>query len=106
MNNYIFLSYLYKLFYFQEVYRLNLEIGQFLAPYVTKANEINCCAVNEEHGLLMLGTESGHVEAWDPRTKSRQGILDCAMHCTDSEYRYVKLMLIKELWYLFLHYMN
>lgn len=71
---------------FQEVYRLNLEIGQFLAPYVTKANEINCCAVNEEHGLLILGTESGHVEAWDPRTKSRQGILDCALHCTDSEY--------------------
>ncbi|XP_050549656.1 nucleolar protein 10 isoform X2 [Spodoptera frugiperda] len=74
-----------------EVYRLNLEIGQFLAPYVTKAKEINCCAVNEEHGLLMLGTESGHVEAWDPRTKSRQGILDCAMHCTDSEYRNDKL---------------
>ncbi|CAH1644950.1 unnamed protein product [Spodoptera littoralis] len=74
-----------------EVYRLNLEIGQFLAPYVTKANEINCCAVNEEHGLLMLGTESGHVEAWDPRTKSRQGILDCAMHCTDSEYKNDKL---------------
>ncbi|KAF9415061.1 hypothetical protein HW555_007217 [Spodoptera exigua] len=74
-----------------EVYRLNLEIGQFLAPYVTKANEINCCAVNEEHGLLMLGTESGHVEAWDPRTKSRQGILDCAMHCTDSDYKNDKL---------------
>ncbi|XP_075992256.1 nucleolar protein 10 lethal (2) 34Fd [Anticarsia gemmatalis] len=74
-----------------EVYRLNLEIGQFLAPFVTKANEINCCAVNEEHGLLILGTESGHVEAWDPRTKSRQGILDCAMHCTDSEYKNDKL---------------
>ncbi|CAB3231085.1 unnamed protein product [Arctia plantaginis] len=70
-----------------EVNRLNLELGQFLAPFVTKANEINCCAVNEEHGLLILGTESGHVEAWDPRTKSRQGILDCAMHCTDSEYK-------------------
>lgn len=70
-----------------EIYRLNLEIGQFLAPYVTKSNEINCCAVNEEHGLLIIGTESGHVEAWDPRTKCRQGILDCALHCTDSEYK-------------------
>ncbi|KAL0894756.1 hypothetical protein ABMA27_013288 [Loxostege sticticalis] len=70
-----------------EVYRLNLELGQFLAPFVTKATEINCCAVNNEHGLLILGTESGHVEAWDPRTKSRQGILDCALHCTDSEYK-------------------
>ncbi|XP_047544697.1 nucleolar protein 10 [Vanessa atalanta] len=70
-----------------EVYRLNLELGQFLAPYVTKATEINCCSVNEEHGLLVFGTESGHVEAWDPRTKSRQGILDCALHCSDAEYR-------------------
>ncbi|XP_045765196.1 nucleolar protein 10 [Maniola jurtina] len=70
-----------------EVYRLNLELGQFLAPYVTKATEINCCSVNEEHGLLVFGTESGHVEAWDPRTKSRQGILDCALHCSDTEYR-------------------
>ncbi|CAH0603169.1 unnamed protein product [Chrysodeixis includens] len=74
-----------------EVYRLNLELGQFLAPYATKAHEINCCAVNEEHGLLILGTESGHVEAWDPRTKSRQGVLDCALHCTDSEYKNDKL---------------
>nr|XP_034840383.1 nucleolar protein 10 [Maniola hyperantus] len=70
-----------------EVYRLNLELGQFLAPYVTKASEINCCSVNEEHGLLVLGTDSGHVEAWDPRTKSRQGILDCALHCSHTEYR-------------------
>ncbi|CAF4760982.1 unnamed protein product [Pieris macdunnoughi] len=70
-----------------QVYRLNLELGQFLAPYVTKATEINCCSVNEEHGLLVFGTEGGHVEAWDPRTKSRQGILDCALHCSDADYR-------------------
>lgn len=49
--------------------------------------------MNEEHGLLILGTESGHVEAWDPRTKSRQGILDCALHCTESEYKYVCFIL-------------
>ncbi|XP_060810896.1 nucleolar protein 10 [Amyelois transitella] len=70
-----------------EVYRLNLELGKFLAPLTTKATEINCCGVNEEHGLLVVGTESGHVEAWDPRTKSSQGILDCALYCTDSEYK-------------------
>ncbi|KAJ0181823.1 hypothetical protein K1T71_002545 [Dendrolimus kikuchii] len=70
-----------------EVYRLNLELGQFLAPYVTKASEINCCSINEDHGLLILGTETGHVEAWDPRTKTRQGVLDCALHCMDSEYK-------------------
>ncbi|XP_068621190.1 nucleolar protein 10 isoform X2 [Battus philenor] len=66
-----------------EVYRLNLEVGQFMEPFVTKANEINTCAVNEEHGLLIVGTENGHVEAWDPRTKSREGLLDCALHCSD-----------------------
>ncbi|XP_053602555.1 nucleolar protein 10 isoform X2 [Plodia interpunctella] len=70
-----------------EVYRLNLELGQFLAPFVSKASEISCCGVNDEHGLLICGTDSGHVEAWDPRTKIRQGILDCALHCTDSEYK-------------------
>ncbi|XP_061378229.1 nucleolar protein 10 [Danaus plexippus] len=70
-----------------EVYRLNLELGQFLAPYVTKATEINCCGVNDEHGLLVFGTEGGHVEAWDPRTKTRQGILDCALHCSDADYK-------------------
>ncbi|XP_013133465.1 PREDICTED: nucleolar protein 10 [Papilio polytes] len=67
-----------------EVYRLNLEVGQFMAPYATKANEINTCAVNEEHGLLVIGTDSGQVEAWDPRTKSCQGLLDCALHCSDA----------------------
>ncbi|XP_050675772.1 nucleolar protein 10 [Leptidea sinapis] len=70
-----------------EVYRLNLELGQFLAPFVTKATEINCCSVNEEHGLLIFGSEGGHVEAWDPRTKSREGVLDCALHCSDANYR-------------------
>ncbi|VVC97371.1 unnamed protein product [Leptidea sinapis] len=70
-----------------EVYRLNLELGQFLAAFVTKATEINCCSVNEEHGLLIFGSEGGHVEAWDPRTKSREGILDCALHCSDANYR-------------------
>ncbi|XP_026756940.1 nucleolar protein 10 [Galleria mellonella] len=70
-----------------EIYRLNLELGQFLAPYVTKATEINCCTVNESHGLVITGSGSGHVEAWDPRTKTRQGILDCAIHCTDYDYR-------------------
>lgn len=69
------------------MYRINLELGQFLAPFATKATEVNCCDVSGDHGLLVLGTASGHVEAWDPRTKTRQGILDCALHCTDSEYK-------------------
>lgn len=62
-----------------------MEVGQFMAPFVTKANEINTCSVNEAHGLVIFGTEGGQVEAWDPRTKSKQGLLDCALHCSDLE---------------------
>lgn len=65
-----------------------------MAPYVTKASEINCCSVNEEHGLLVVGTEGGCVEAWDPRSRTQQGILDCALHCTSSDNRYTLINII------------
>lgn len=66
-----------------EIYRLNLEVGQFMAPYSTTASGINSCRINNEHGLLVAGTETGHVEAWDPRTRVKQGTIDCAVHCAD-----------------------
>lgn len=70
-----------------EIYRLNLEAGQFMAPYVSKASEINCCAINDDHGLLSVGTVNGCVEAWDPRTRTQQGMLDCAFHCANADNR-------------------
>ncbi|KAJ4433879.1 hypothetical protein ANN_16192, partial [Periplaneta americana] len=68
-----------------EVYRLNLEQGQFLNSLVTDASEVNRCAINPVHQLLVFGTQEGKVEAWDPRARSRVGTLDCALSITDAQ---------------------
>lgn len=64
-----------------EIYRLNLERGQFMTPFSSEATEINKCAINSVHNLLVCGTQEGRVEAWDPRIKERVGVLDCAFTC-------------------------
>lgn len=64
-----------------EIYRLNLERGQFQIPYTTNASSINKCEINNDHGLLFLGTEDGIVEAWDSRAKTSVAKLDCALTC-------------------------
>ncbi|XP_012256477.1 nucleolar protein 10 [Athalia rosae] len=64
-----------------EIYRLNLERGQFLQSLVTEASGINRCTINPVHHSLVVGTQEGRVEAWDPRTRDRVGTLDCAFHC-------------------------
>jgi ribosome biogenesis protein ENP2 len=78
-----------------EVYRLNLEIGRYMKPYqvdvggddMTTAGggalqggintgSVNCAAIAEDsHNLLAFGTSIGTVEFWDPRSKSRIGML-------------------------------
>ncbi|EFN87882.1 nucleolar protein 10 [Harpegnathos saltator] len=64
-----------------EIYRINLERGQFLQSFETEASSINKCDINPSHHLLAVGTQEGKVEAWDPRMKKKVGILDCALHC-------------------------
>lgn len=66
-----------------EIYRLNLERGQFLAPYQSTATSINKCAINPTHHLLVCGTQEGRVDAWDPRIKGKVGSLDCAFSCVN-----------------------
>lgn len=62
-----------------EVYRLNLERGQFLQPLQTDTKlSLNACDINPEHHLLCVGTQEGTIEAWDPRDKRRCGVLDVA----------------------------
>lgn len=56
-----------------------MERGQFLQPYESEASCLNACDVNPEHGLLMVGSKEGTVEAWDPRTKSKCSTLDVAI---------------------------
>jgi len=66
-----------------DIYRLNLERGQFMTPYTSQASAINKCEVNPIHHLLFCGTQEGRIEAWDPRVKERVGILDCAFACVN-----------------------
>eukprot|EP00960_Hanusia_phi_P056273 763211-Hanusia_phi.AAC.2 len=61
-----------------EVYRLSLEQGRFLKPYSVLSPAINCVDRSDVHGLLAFGTESGTVECWDPRARSRAGVCDVA----------------------------
>ncbi|GLV38829.1 lethal (2) 34Fd [Carabus blaptoides fortunei] len=64
-----------------DIYRLNLERGQFLVPFTSTASSINKCTINPVHNLLVCGTQEGRVEAWDPRTKGKVATLDCAFSC-------------------------
>lgn len=54
-----------------QIYRLNLELGQFLAPFDTAATSVNCLAYCRQLSLLGAGTEDGTVEFWDCRAKTR-----------------------------------
>lgn len=74
-----------------EVYRINLEQGRFLNPIVTNAREVKCCEFNDHHHLLALGTLEGHVECFDPRVRTRVGILDTALstHIEDFDIKVV-----------------
>ncbi|XP_022102252.1 nucleolar protein 10-like [Acanthaster planci] len=68
-----------------EVYRLNLEQGRFLSPFLSEASAINACSINPEHHLLALGTLEGRVECWDPRSRKQAAILDCALSSVTTE---------------------
>lgn len=65
----------------KNIFRINLERGQFLQSFETEASSINKCDINPVHHLLAVGTHEGKIEAWDPRVRNRVGMLDCALHC-------------------------
>lgn len=64
-----------------DIYRVNLERGQFMTPFTSEGSVINKCAVNTAYSLLMCGTKEGKVECWDPRCRNLVGTLDCAFNC-------------------------
>uniref|UniRef100_A0A8C4R3T4 Nucleolar protein 10 n=1 Tax=Eptatretus burgeri TaxID=7764 RepID=A0A8C4R3T4_EPTBU len=68
-----------------EVFRLNLEQGCFLNSLVTNASSNNCCDINPVHNLFACGTAEGRVECWDPRTRGRVGLVDCALSSFTAE---------------------
>lgn len=62
-----------------QVYRLNVDQGRFLAPFEmdfdsstgNREGGVNCLDINPVHGLLGFGLENGTVEFWDPRSRNR-----------------------------------
>lgn len=59
-----------------EVYRLNVDQGRFLAPFELDSEGVNCLDINPLHGLLGFGLEDGTVEFWDPRSRRRAAQLN------------------------------
>jgi ribosome biogenesis protein ENP2 len=83
-----------------EVWRMNLEVGRFMKPFGMEGaidddggeggktgygggeevvTGVNAIDINPAHNLMAFGTETesgrGTVELWDPRSRSRAGIL-------------------------------
>ncbi|XP_058808997.1 nucleolar protein 10 [Phymastichus coffea] len=70
-----------------EIYRINLERGQFLQSFDSESSSINKCTINPVHHLLLIGNEEGKVEAWDPRDRNKVGSLDCGFSCIKQDNR-------------------
>ncbi|CAF0872275.1 unnamed protein product [Adineta ricciae] len=62
-----------------EIYRFNLEQGQFLEPISSKSPGFNTCQFNPEHELFACGSVEGVLECYDPRARSSVGQIDCAV---------------------------
>ncbi|KAJ7057791.1 NUC153 and WD40 repeat-containing nucleolar rRNA processing-related protein [Mycena amicta] len=63
-----------------EIYRLNLDQGRFMTPLVLLDDEeeilgVNAIDVNPAHQLLAFGIDGGGAQFWDPRSRSRVGVL-------------------------------
>ncbi|KAJ7207078.1 NUC153 and WD40 repeat-containing nucleolar rRNA processing-related protein [Mycena pura] len=63
-----------------EIYRLNLDQGRFMTPVVLEDEEhdilgVNVIDVNPAHQLLAFGLEGSGAQFWDPRSRSRVGVL-------------------------------
>lgn len=74
-----------------EVWRLNLEQGQFLGGFQTDLADVNVIRVNPVHHLIGMGGPAATIECWDPRDRTRAAslcigdeYLECtAMHFAD-----------------------
>ena len=69
-----------------EIWRINLEQGCFLESLAGGAlgddalTGINCLAINEEHRLVVAGTQDGMIYCFDPRMHKAVSRLDVGAH--------------------------
>jgi ribosome biogenesis protein ENP2 len=59
-----------------EIYRLNLEAGQFREAFTTSVEGCNKLHLNPVHQLLVAGCDQGICEFWDPRQRNRVSLLE------------------------------
>lgn len=74
-----------------ELYRLNLEQGRYLSPFILdidpeKGSGANHVSFNKVNGLLSVGLEDGTVEFWDSRAKSKISKLSLPSQNTNEGY--------------------
>ncbi|KAJ3048753.1 Nucleolar protein 10, partial [Rhizoclosmatium hyalinum] len=59
-----------------EIYRMNLDLGRFMTPFVTSSPALNVIKLNPAHGLLGVGGEDGQLEFWHPYERRSLARLD------------------------------
>jgi ribosome biogenesis protein ENP2 len=67
-----------------EVYRLNLEAGQFKEPIPLSFSGCNKVCINPVHRLLACGGEGGVAEFWDARSKKTVSQQYVGQHLAES----------------------
>ncbi|MES1910804.1 MAG: hypothetical protein MHM6MM_003334 [Cercozoa sp. M6MM] len=74
-----------------EVYRLDLEQGEFAPSLRTSLTGINKIGVNPQHGMLAFGSsDTCAVECWDPRDSTCLASLDVAKSASAKSTRLAK----------------
>ncbi|XP_024029334.1 nucleolar protein 10 isoform X2 [Morus notabilis] len=66
-----------------DVYRINLEQGQFLSSLATQSPALNVVSRSKVHGLVACGGDDGYVECFDIRTKPSIGRIDAVAPAGD-----------------------
>ncbi len=59
-----------------EIFRMSMEGGQFMAPLVSCSPSVNCLDIASTTQLLIAGGDDGVCEVWDPRTRNSVAKLD------------------------------
>ncbi|CAI0625382.1 unnamed protein product [Linum tenue] len=67
-----------------DLYRINLEKGQFLKSFNTRSPALNVVSRSKVHGLVACGGEDGAVECFDPRVESSVGRIDAVAPSGDT----------------------
>lgn len=72
-----------------DIYRLNLDLGQFVESFTSSCSGFNACITNNNLQLTIAGSEEGTLECWDARTSNKiVSSFDCARytsHQADSD---------------------